>query len=337
MKAWQFSQTAGGLEKNLKLNNTATLPPKAKSLGPDEILVKILSTTLNPVDYKIAELPLLGRLAIGMPATPGLDFAGKVAATGSNSKDLKPGQLVFGRLDGPSKFGTLAEYTVAHRAGCVALPDGVSPDDGACIGTAGVTAYQSIAPYVKSGDRVFINGGSGGTGVFAIQIAKILGCYVVTSCSGANIALCRSLSADEVIDYKKDDVVAELKRIQKFDHVVDNVGTPAALYYEAHKITNEGATYVQVGATPSFGMVYDLLSRLLWPGFLGGGKRKFSLMKVANKPDQFKQMAEWIGQGKLKVIVDEVFEMDEKGPVMAFEKLKTGHAKGKIIVRVAKS
>lgn len=337
MRAWQFAQATGGLERNLKLNNTTPLPLKAKTLGASEILVKIISTALNPVDYKIAETPFIGRLALGTNVSPGLDFAGTVAATGSDSKDLKVGQVIFGRLDGPTKFGTLAEYTIAPRKGCVHLPEGVSPDDGACIGTTGITAYQSIAPYVKSGDRVFINGGSGGTGVFGIQIAKILGCYVVTSCSSKNIALCKSLGADEVVPYDKQDVLGELKRIQKFDHMVDNVGTPASLYWKAHEITNEGANFILVGLNSNLGGVIDLMSRYLWPGFLGGGRRKLRLLMAESEQEGLKRLAEWVGQGELKIVIDEVFEMEDKGPVKAFEKLKTGRAKGKIVVRVAPS
>lgn len=209
MKAWQYTQVTGGVEKNLKLHNAIPLPPKAKSLGPDEILVNVLSAALNPIDYKLAELPIFGKLALGSPASPGFDYAGRVAATGSNSeKDLTVGQMVFGKLADPTKYGTLAEYTIATRNGCFPLPEGVSPEDGACIGTAGITAYLSIASFVKAGDRVFINGGSGGVGVFTIQIAKILGCYVVTSCSSKNIALCKSLGADEVVPYDKQDVLA---------------------------------------------------------------------------------------------------------------------------------
>ena len=337
MRAWQFAHATGGLEKQLRLEKFAPLPSKAKSLGANQVLVKVLSASLNPVDYKIPEVPFIGRLVVGNNATPGMDFAGTVAATGADVKDLRVGQPIFGRLDGPTKYGTLAEYTVAPRYGCVALPPSVSPDDGACIASAGITAYQSIAPYVKPGDRVFINGGSGGTGVFAIQIAKILGCYVVTCCSAANVALCRSLSADEVIDYKKYDVIEELKRIQKFDLVVDNVGTSSALYWQAHEFTNLDARFVLVGTTLSLASTYDLVCRLLWPGFLGGGKRKISVLMAASKPDDFKQLADWVSQGKLKMIVDEIFDMEDKGPVKAFEKLKTGRAKGKIVIKIAAS
>ncbi|CAF9935133.1 hypothetical protein IMSHALPRED_010119 [Imshaugia aleurites] len=340
MKAWQFSQTTGGVEKNLKLNNAAPLPPSANSLAADQVLVQVLSSSLNPVDYKFAEMPVLGNLIIKRPSSPAIDFSGRVVASGPNSKkasseDLKPGQLVFGRLESPTKFGTLAEYTVVPTSGCVPLPQGINADDAACIGTAALTAYQCIVPNVKSGDRVFINGGSGGVGSFGIQLAKVKGCYVATTCSSVNVELCKSLGADEVIDYKSKDVVAELKKLQKFDLVVDNVGTPSEMYWEAHDFTKEGTKYVQVGGGVSMGDIYRLLSRMMWPGFLGGGKRSFIFLGLANNYDHFKEIGEWMAQGKVKALIDEVYGMEDKGPIKAFERLRTGRAKGKIVVRVA--
>lgn len=339
MKAWQFSQVTGGIEKNLKLNNSAPLPPNANSLAADQVLVQVLFATLNPVDYKFAQIPVLGNLIIKKPSSPGLDFSGRVVSSGPNSKKistevLEPGQLVFGRLDAPTQYGTLAEYTVVPRSGCVPLTQGVSPEDAACIGTAALTAYQCIVPNIKSGDRVFINGGSGGVGSFGIQIAKAKGCYVATSCSSANVDLCKSLGADEVIDYKSKDVVGELKKMPKFDLVVDNVATPIEMYWQAHNFTNAGTKYVQVGGGLSLGEVYQLMSRMMWPGFLGGGKRPFQFLGVANNIDHFKEIAEWMAQGKVKALIDEVYGMEDKGPVKAFERLKTGRAKGKIVVRV---
>ena len=340
MKAWQFSQTTGGIEKNLKLNNSASLPPKANSLAADQVLVKVLSASLNPVDQKFAEVPVLGSLIIKKPSSPAIDFAGRVVASGPNSKkvsteDLKPDQLVFGRLESPTQFGTLAEYTIVPRSGCVPLTEGVSVDDAACIGTAALTAYQCIVPNIKSGDRVFINGGSGGVGSFGIQIAKVKGCYVVTSCSGVNVELCKSLGADEVIDYKSKDVVAELKKLPKFDLVVDNVGTPSQMYWQAHNFTKAGTKYVQVGGGLSLGEIYELLSRMMWPGILGGGQRPFEFLGLANNYDQFQEIAGWMAEGKVKALIDEVYGMEDKGPVKAFERLRTGRAKGKIVVRVA--
>ena len=339
MKAWQYSQVSGGMEKNLKLNNTASLPPNASSLGTDQILVQILSTSLNPVDYKFPQIPIVGRLMIKKPASPAADFSGRVVASGPNSKkvsteDLKPGQLVFGKLDIPTQYGGLAEYAVAPRAGCVPAPEGVGVDDAACIGTAALTAYQSLIPNIKSGDRVFINGGSGGVGSFGIQLAKLKGCYVATSCSSANVDLCKSLGADLVIDYKSKNVVAELKKMQKFDLVIDNVGTPDDLYWQAHSFTKAGTKYVQVGAGMSVGGFYSLLSRMAWPGFLGGGKRSFEFLGMSNSVEQYKEIAGWMAEGKVKALIDEVYGMEDKGPVRAFEKLKTGRVKGKLVIRV---
>jgi len=339
MKAWQFSQTAGGLERNLKLNSSAALPTNGTSLPADKTLVQVITATLNPVDYKMAEIPLIGRLLIGKPATPGLDYAGRVIATGPNSKkissqDLKQGQLVFGRLDKPTKFGTLAEYTVAPRAGCVPIPEGVSPDDAACVGTAGLTAYQSIVPNVESGQHIFINGGSGGTGIFGIQIAKAKGCFVVTSCSTPNVELCKKMGADEVIDYRKQDLAAELTRLGKFDLVVDNVGKPLGLFWQAHKFMKEEAKWVQVGAGFSLSDIRELMSRTMWPKLLGGGETRFEFIHVANNYEQYEQIGQWMQEGKVKAITDEAFEMEDKGPIKAFERVKTGRAKGKVVVRV---
>ena len=330
IKAWQYSSTNGGLEKTLKINLSAPLPkPK-----PDQHLVQVIATALNPIDYKPAEIPLAGRLLVPKPATPGIDFAGCIVtpATGSS---LKRGQLVFG-VSGTSPFagGALSEFNIAGNKGTVALPDGVDPIDAATIGVAGLTAYQSIVAKVKKGDRVFINGGSGGTGVFGIQIAKTLGCHVTTSCSTANVELCKSLGADEVVDYKKQSVVEALKACEhKFDHVVDNVGADMNLYWRCHEYTAPEAVYVMVGGTPSFGFVVDSLKRKFWPGFLGGGKRKFMSFFAEPRNEELEQIGGWMKEGKVKPVIDQKFAF-EQAP-KAIEKLKTGRAKGKIVVDVA--
>ena len=343
MKAWQFASPSPTLEKNLKLNTSAPLPANATSLPADQILVQVFAVALNPVDFKFPEIPLLGRLMTGSPATPSIDFAGRVAATGPNSKkvsskDLKLGQLVFGRLDGPTKFGTLAEYTIAPRKGCVPLLSGVSAIDATCAASVALTAYQSIMPKIKTGagERVFINGGSGGTGTFGIQIAKAAGCHVTTSCSTANVELCKSLGADTVIDYKSKDILAEVKKMPPFDLIVDNVGVPADLYWSAHSFTKPGAPYVQVGAPAiSLGFVYDMLRKTYLPSFLGGGQRHWEFMHLESKVEDYEQIGRWMQEGKVRAVVDEVFGMEDKGPVKAFEKLRTGRVRGKVVVKVA--
>lgn len=181
MRAWQWSTCTTTLEDALTLNPSAPLPNRP--LTPGECLVKVHAASLNPVDYKLPELPIVGRLAIPKPATPGLDFSGTVVKA-SEPSTLQPGQRVFGKLEPKQQFGTLGEYIIGSAAGTVPLPDSVSFEEGATLGVCGLVTYQCLTRNAKSGDRVLINGGSGGTGTFAIQIAKALGCEVVTTSSG---------------------------------------------------------------------------------------------------------------------------------------------------------
>jgi NADPH:quinone reductase-like Zn-dependent oxidoreductase len=294
----------------------------------------VIATALNPVDYKPAEIPLIGRLIVPKPATPGIDFAGCIVTPASGSS-LKRGQLFFG-VAGVTYLagGALSEFALTEKASAVALPDGVDPIDAATIGVAGLTAYQTIVPNVKKGDKVFINGGSGGTGVFGIQIAKAVGCYVATTCSTANVELCKSLGADEVVDYKKQSVVEALKASgHRYDHVVDNVGADTTLYWRCHEYTTPRAVYVMVAGTPSLGFAAAVLKMKLWPGFLGGGKRKYESFFAKPKCEDLEQIGTWMKEGKVKPIIDQKFPF-EKAP-KAFEKLKTGRARGKIVVDIA--
>lgn len=332
MRAWQYSGTAGGLEKNLSLNSSAPLPePK-----PGQHLVQVIATALNPVDYKVTEIPIVGRLAVSKPATPGIDFAGTIVrpATGST---LKAGQSVFGVCGtSPLAGGALREFAISTTQSTVAIPDGVDPVDAATVGVAGITAYQSIVPNVKSGDKIFINGGSGGTGIFGIQFAKASGCHVTTTCSTPNVDLCKSLGADEVIDYKKEKVVDALLRMakdRKFDHVVDNVGSDDQLKLQCHRFMQSEGKMVVVGGEPSFKAIGSALKMKVLPGFLGGVKGNVAGFWPTQKAEDYQQMGEWMKEGKVKAVIDTKFPF-EQAP-QAFEKLKTGRAKGKIVIEVA--
>jgi NADPH:quinone reductase-like Zn-dependent oxidoreductase len=330
MRAWHYSSTKGGLEKNLKINPSAPLPkPK-----PDQHLVQIIATALNPVDYKPAEIPGVSRFAITKPATPGIDFAGSIVRPAPRSP-LKAGQLVFGCSgSSPLAGGALAEFAVSGINCTVALPDDIDPIHAATVGVAALTAYQSIVPRVKKGDRIFINGGSGGTGVFGIQFAKAVGCQVTTTCSTTNVELCKSLGADKVVDYKKENVLNALNASgHKFDHAVDNVGTDRELVWHCHEFMQSGAVYVMVGGEPSLGNLTDSLKRKVWPGFLGGMKGKVVGFWPQQKSEDLQQIGEWMSTGKVKSVVDQKFSF-EQAP-QAFEKLRTGRARGKIVIDVA--
>lgn len=334
MKAWVFSSTAGGIEKNLELRKDVSLPPSATSLKTDQVLVKTLAMSLNPADYKIAEAPILGRLLISKPASPGLDFSGRIVAVGPESgrfkHNLAPGELIMGHLFMPQRYGSLGEYVVCTRDGVVAAPEGMSAEDAACVGTAGLTAYQSLAPYVKKGDRVFINGGSGGVGLFGIQIAKCLGCHVTTTCSSSNFDLCKSVGADQVIDYRTADVVEELKKSDhKYDLFIDNVGVNA-LYWAMNQYTNQNARCVQVATDTTLADILDALKRLLIPNVLGGPRRKLTYLLAKNDPVQLALIGQWMQEGKIRAIKDEVFTYSDAP--RAFERLKTHRARGKIVI-----
>ncbi|KAJ5825881.1 hypothetical protein N7474_003019 [Penicillium riverlandense] len=332
MKAWLYSSTAGGLEQNLSLDKAARAP---RTLRSDEVLIEVTSAALNPADYKVPEMGLPARLVIGMPASPGLDFCGRVAATGPDVTDFKPGDMVFGSHNQPVKFGALGEYTVSRASVLAHLPEGVNPDHAAALGIAGQSAYQALNGYkhVHSGAKVFINGGSGGCGVFAIQIAKQMGCHVTTTCSTRNVEFCRGLGADEVIDYTAvEDLPAELRtRGVIFDHILDHIGTPASLYRESDHFLREGGAFVQVGASA----FTTFAERLVRPAFLGGGKRKYVIFFYKNTQEHARILGDWVAEGKIKVELDSVHEFEDA--VQAFQKLRSGRARGKIIVHVGSS
>ncbi|KAK5317563.1 hypothetical protein LTR93_008775 [Exophiala xenobiotica] len=314
MKAWRYTSVAGGMEKNLKLETNVPLPP----VGKNEVLVEVLSAGLNPADYKVPEIPYLGALAVRRPAVPCADFCGRRVVAGSGGDD---DELVFGMAKFPGQPASWRSLT---------------PEQGAGIYIAAFTAFVTISSYVKPGDTVFINGGSGGVGTFGIQIAKLLGARrVVASCSGANADLVRSLGADEVLDYKTQDLVTTLAKDgggPKYDVVLDYVGHPLDLHSQSVKFLKKDGIFVLIAGDPSnMRANMSLLASMLWPTFLGGTPRKFKMVALgAVKEEDQKKVAGWIGDGKLKVMVDSVFDF-EQAP-QAFEKLKTGRAKGKIVI-----
>ncbi len=151
---------------------------------------------------------------------------------------------------------------------------------------------------------------------------------------GANVQLCRDLGADEVIDYRAQSVTAALEKSGRLlDFVLDNIGEPAELYWKAPKFTNPGAKYVQIGSQVSLGFIYDLLFRFVIPTSFGGGQRPFSFAFASTNHQDYQGLADLVVKSMVKPVIDELFEL-EKAPE-AYAKLRTGRAKGKIVVRVA--
>lgn len=332
MKAWQYSSVAGGIENNLFLPASGAPKPHIKD---DQILVEVYSMALNPADYKAAELGLFAKMMVPSPCTPGMDFCGRVTETGNKIDSFRIGEMVLGVFIGTFGHGSLAQYVAVSKDMIVSMPDELKVDDAASIGAVGITAYLALKNNVKEGDKVFINGGSGGTGTCTVQMAKILGCHVTASCSTANVELCKSLGADEVLDYKSTDIIKQLQeKGQIFNLAIDNVGSPSNLYRVSHSFLVSDGKYIQVGMGLGLGAFGQLAGNMLLPGFLGGGKRKFQMVIAKPDAEALSQTVLWMKEGKLRAVIDSIFEFDDAPK--AFEKLKTGRAKGKIVIHVKK-
>ncbi|RGP61083.1 hypothetical protein FLONG3_10638 [Fusarium longipes] len=330
MRAAQWRTITNGIDRGLKLTIDARLPRGAQSLPKGHTLVKVAYVSVNHLDYKIAEMPL-GSMIFTKPVTPGLDYSGTIIST--TLQGFATGQRVFGRTELPIG-GTLAEYVVVGEKGLAAVPDGVSLRDAACVGICGTTNAQYLMPFLKPGDKVFINGGSGGVGTFAIQVAKALRCsHITTTCSASNANFCRALGADEIIDYKSEDVLEVLgNREEQFDLVYDTIfGTPD-LYWQSQNYLKPEGSYICVGFPPTFQFLKTILSIKLLPRWLGGGKRIFKFQSVVANRQDFEQMVQWIKEGKIKVVIGEEFALEAAD--RAYARLKEGRTRGKLVVCV---
>ena len=212
----------GAPERVLRLDQTAR-----PSAGADDVLLRVRATSVNTPDWAtVAGAPYVFRLQAGLrrPKHPirGSDVAGTVAAVGSRVTGLAPGDEVLGSLWGSSQAGTFAQYTVAPASQLVKKPAGLSFEEAAASVMTGLTAMIAMrdAGQVRPGTRVLINGASGGVGTMAVQIARSLGAEVTGVCSTRNIELVRSLGADHVIDYTKQDFTQSQ---QRYDVILDNV------------------------------------------------------------------------------------------------------------------
>src|SRR5256885_2662033 len=226
---------------NLKLEEVEKPVP-----NDDQILVRVRAASVNPYDWHFIEgTPKIMRaMGVGLrkpqDTRVGVDFAGTVEAVGKNVTQFKPGDEVFG-----GRGGAFAEYVCPRAPRAVALkPANVSFEEAAAVNIAGLTALQAVRDKgkIQPGQKVLINGASGGVGTFAVQIAKIFGADVTGVCSTKNVDLVKSLGADRVIDYTKDDYA---KSDQKYDVILDNVTNHSLS--ENRKMLTPNGKYVMIG------------------------------------------------------------------------------------------
>lgn len=293
---------------------------------PGEVLIRVKAASLNLWDWDLLRgQPFLARLGgLWRPRYPtlGADVAGVVAALGAGVGRLAVGDTVFGDLSG-ANWGGFAEYVAAPEALLARIPDGVSFEAAAAAPQAGLLAWQGLnwKGEVKAGDRVLVNGGGGGAGTFAIQLAKRAGAVVTGIDRAEKLELMRALAADRVIDYRAEDFAAGTER---YDLIIDMVASrPLAQYRRV--LTPTGRLAVVGGTTPTILAVATLGAVSSKPG----GQQ---LGLVLHQPDvgQLAELGALIAAGAVTPAVDRVYPLAETAA--AFRRLGDGQALGKLVV-----
>jgi len=296
----------------------------------DEVLVRVHAAGLNPLDWHYMRgKPYLVRLSggFGRPKDPGLgvDFSGTVEAVGQDVTRFRPGDEVFG-----ARSGAFAEYlTVSETRNVLPKPERLSFEQAAGVGVAAVTALQALRDKgeLQPGQTVLINGASGGVGSFAVQIAKAMGAQVTGVCSTRNVELVRSIGADRVVDYTREDFTEGTER---YDLVVDMVGNHP--FGKIRGVLEPEGRYVIVGSKSDNRWIGGLA-----PAFKAVLASIFSEQKAVSfvarmRPEDLAFLAGLMADGRVTPVVDQVFPLAEI--VEGITYLETGRARGKAIVSV---
>ena len=313
----------------LKLENVEKPVP-----NDDQLLVRVRAASVNPYDWHFIEgTPKIIRLmGVGLrkpkDTRVGVDFSGTVEAVGKNVTQYKPGDEVFG-----GSTGAFAQYLCRRATGSVApKPAGLTFEQAASINIAGITALQGVCDKgkVQPGQKVLINGASGGVGTFAVQLAKSFGADVTGVCSARNIELVQSLGADHVIDYTKEDFT---KGDQKYDVILDNVANHSLS--ECRRVLTSNGTYVMIGGGGAneqgfLGALGKALNAAVYSRFV---KQKMGMMMAQPSTQDLTLLAEMVQSGKLKTVIDRTYKSLSEVPD-AIRYLEEGHARGKVVITV---
>jgi NADPH:quinone reductase-like Zn-dependent oxidoreductase len=295
-------------------------------LKDDEVLIKIHAASVNAYDWHFLTADIfLIRLMGGGLLKPkntrlGADIAGRVEAVGRNVKQFKPGDEVFGMVR-----GGFAEYACAPENALVLKPSNLSFEEAAAVPMAAVTALQGLRDEgrIQAGQKVLINGASGGVGTFAVQIAKSFGVEVTAVCSTRNVDQARSLGADHVIDYTKEDFT---KNGQQYDLVLAANGYhPLSAYKRA--LTPKGI-YVMAGGTMT--QIFQAMLLGSWMSETGGRKMRGVSAKRSQKDLAF--LKELLEAGKVVPVIDRRYPLSEAAEALRY--LGEGHARGKVVIVV---
>ncbi len=296
----------------------------------DEVLVKVYAVSVNSADLHLLRAdPFLIRLSSGLfkPKNKilGSDIAGRVDVVGSNVKQFKVGDEVFGDISACG-WGGFAEYACAREDAFALKPANLSFEEAAAVPMAAVTALQGIrhAGGIQPGQKVLINGASGGVGSFAVQLAKSSGAEVTAVCSTRNVEMARSLGADHVIDYLQEDFT---KNGKQYDLILATNGDRSISDYR--RALSPKGIYVQTGGS----MRQMSQAMIQGPWISKTGSQKMGNMGVA-KPNQndLVILKELLEAGKVKSVIDRTYPLSEVADAIRY--LEEGHARGKVVITV---
>jgi NADPH:quinone reductase-like Zn-dependent oxidoreductase len=308
-------------------------------LRDEDVMVQIHTTGVNPLDSKIRD----GEFKLILPYRPpfilGHDVAGIVVRVGSKVRQFKPGDEIYARpRDG--RIGSFAEFIAINEADVAIKPKNLTMEEAASIPLVGLTAWQALVEKanLQRGQKVFIQAGSGGVGTFAIQLAKHIGATVATTVSSANIDLVKSLGADIVVDYKKDDFE---KVLQGYDVVLNTQDSKTL--EKSLRVLKPGGKLVSISGPPDpdfakeqeLSWFLKLVMRLLSSGTRRKAKShgaSYSFLFMRANGEQLSKITALIESGIIRSVMDRVFPFEKTQEAMAY--VETGRAKGKVVIRV---
>ncbi|HEV8199723.1 MAG TPA: NAD(P)-dependent alcohol dehydrogenase [Candidatus Polarisedimenticolia bacterium] len=298
----------------------------------NQVLVRVHAASVNPLDWHFMRgTPYFMRTMSGLrrPGVTrlGVDFSGTVEAAGKDVKRFKPGDDLFG-----TRTGAFGQYIVVREEGAVALkPAAVSFEQAAAVPVAGITALQALRDkgHLKAGEKVLINGASGGVGTFMVQIARSFDAHVTGVCSGRNAEMVRSLGAEKVIDYTREDFTTTGEH---YDLIVDNVGT-RPLNEVRRALTPQGRLVLVGGGGPNdgkwLGPMWNVIDAAVLDPFVS---QEVGMMMAETTPPDLAFLGDLIAQGKLTPVIDRTYPLGDLPK--AIDYLEAGHAHGKVIITV---
>ena len=299
--------------------------------GDDEVLVRVRAASVNPLDWHYMRgTPYIMRIEAGLRKPKvtrlGVDFSGTVEVVGRNVKQFKPGDEVFG-----GRTGALAEYVSVREGRVVLKPANLTFEQAASVPIAAITALQALRDKgkIQPGQKVLINGASGGVGTFAVQIAKSFGAEVTGVCSTRNVNMVRSIGADHVIDYTQQDFT---KSEQRYDVMLDNVGNHSLS--ACRRVLSPNGKYVLIGGGgPNDGRWIGPLARvvnlLVLSRFVSQDMGMF--LSQLNKED-LTVLRDLMQAGKVTPVIDRRYKLSEVPEAIRY--LEGGHARGKVVISV---